>query len=109
VLTGSRNEGFLGRRFIKQVPQVINLVGKTSLLELAALMPRLQMFVTHDNGALHVACATGAPLVGLFGPTEPKQTGPYPYRPQNTFLRKTKMEEIKPVEVCAAILTRLAA
>jgi ADP-heptose:LPS heptosyltransferase len=66
------------------------------------------MFVTHDTGALHVACATGVPLVGLFGPTEPSQTGPYPRRPQDILLRKTKIEEIRPAEVCAAILARLA-
>lgn len=109
VLTGSRQEGFLGRRFTKRVPQVINLVGKTSLLELAALMSRLRIFVTHDTGALHVASATGVPLVGLFGPTDPNQTGPYPHRPRDILLRRTKIEEIKPAEVCAAILARLAA
>ena len=108
VLTGSRQEGFLGKRFMRSVSQVINLVGKTSLLELAALMPRLRMFVTHDTGALHVACATGVPLVGLFGPTEPSQTGPYPHRPQDILLQKTKIAEIRPAEVCAAILAGLA-
>ena len=108
VLTGSRQEGFLGKRFMSSVSQVINLIGKTSLLELAALMPQLRVFVTHDTGALHVACATGVPLVGLFGPTEPSQTGPYPRRPQDILLRKTKIEEIRPAEVCAAILARLA-
>jgi ADP-heptose:LPS heptosyltransferase len=93
---------------MSSVSQVINLIGKTSLLELAALMRQLRMFVTHDTGALHVACATGVPLVGLFGPTEPSQTGPYPRRPQDILLRKTKIEEIRPAEVCAAILARLA-
>jgi ADP-heptose:LPS heptosyltransferase len=109
VLTGSRNERFLGKRFTKRMSQVINLVGETSLLELAALMARLRRFVTHDTGALHVACATGVPLVGLFGPTEPTQTGPYPHRPQDILLRKTKIGEIDPAEVCAAILAGLAA
>jgi len=55
VLTGSTNERFLARQFTDAAPgEVINLVGRTSLLELAALMSSLSAFVTQDNGALHV-------------------------------------------------------
>jgi len=107
VITGSRNERFLGRRFTQQVPEAINLVGKTSLLELAALMKRLAVFVTHDNGALHVACATGARLVGLFGPTDPDRTGPYPPGPQNTIIKQARIEDIRAEDVCAAVLTHM--
>jgi len=109
VITGSRNERFLGRRFTRLVPDAINLVGKTSLLELAALMHRLAVFVTHDNGALHVACATGARLVGLFGPTDPERTGPYPAGPQNIIVKEASIEGIRPEEVCAAVLAHLRA
>ncbi len=108
VLTGSRNERFLGRRFTHQAPNVTNLIGQTSLLELAALMSRLAVFVTQDTGALHVACTTDVPLVGLFGPTHPHQTGPYPQRPQQTVLHKTRVEDIHPEEVYGAVLSHLA-
>jgi ADP-heptose:LPS heptosyltransferase len=33
--------------------------------------------VTNDTGPMHVAAALGKPLVALFGPTEPRRTGPY--------------------------------
>ena len=33
--------------------------------------------VTNDTGPMHVAAALGRPVVALFGPTEPRRTGPY--------------------------------
>ena len=35
------------------------------------------LLVTNDTGPMHVAAALGKPLVALFGPTEPRRTGPY--------------------------------
>ena len=33
--------------------------------------------ITNDTGPMHAAAAMGKPLVALFGPTEPRRTGPY--------------------------------
>lgn len=107
VLTGSRNERFLGRRFVREVPNAINLMGATSLLDLAALMPRLHTFVTQDTGALHIACSSNVPLVGLFGLTNPVLTGPYPLRPWHTIIKKEKTTDISPDEVAAAVLNTM--
>ena len=38
---------------------------------------RCDLMVTNDTGPMHVAAALGKPLVALFGPTEPRRTGPY--------------------------------
>ena len=35
------------------------------------------LLVTNDTGPMHAAAALGKPLVALFGPTEPRRTGPY--------------------------------
>jgi ADP-heptose:LPS heptosyltransferase len=106
VVTGSANERFLARRFIPAVQrEVIDLVGRTSLLELAALMRSLSAFVTHDNGALHVACTTDVPVVALFGPSHPEHTGPYPLRREHTvMIRASRIDRITPEEVCAGVL-----
>jgi len=109
VLTGSRSESFLGRRFAKKVPETINLIGRTSLLELTALMDRVRVFVTQDTGALHVASASGVPLVGLFGVSDPRHTGPYPLADQHRIIRSTRVADIPVVRVLDTVLASLSA
>lgn len=48
---------------------VINLLGKTSLLELIALMQLAFGCVTHDSGSLHLARLASCRICALFGPT----------------------------------------
>jgi ADP-heptose:LPS heptosyltransferase len=36
-----------------------------------------ELMVTNDTGPMHVAAALRKPVVALFGPTEPRRTGPY--------------------------------
>ena len=49
----------------------------TTILELAALARRARLVVAADTGPLHLACAVGAPVVGIFGPTDPARNGPF--------------------------------
>lgn len=55
----------------------IDLAGKTSLLQLAALLERCVLLVTNDTGTMHIATAIGTPVVALFGSTPPHITGPW--------------------------------
>ena len=59
------------------VPNTVNLVGKTDIGELIALMATCRCVVTIDNGNTHLACALNKPLVVLFGTANPLITGPY--------------------------------
>ncbi len=56
---------------------VIDLVGRTSLRQLVALIDLAERVVCHDSGPLHIAAALGKPTVAIFGPTNPARTGPY--------------------------------
>jgi heptosyltransferase I len=56
---------------------VINLEGQTTLKDLAELYRRAALLITTDSGPMHLAAAVGTPVVALFGPTDPKRTGPY--------------------------------
>jgi len=47
------------------------------LPQLMAALRRAQFFVGGDTGPLHLSVALGTPVVGLYGPTDPVQTGPY--------------------------------
>jgi len=51
--------------------QIVDLSGKTNLLTLAALITQSQLLVTVDSAPMHLAAATRAPQVVLFGPTNP--------------------------------------
>jgi heptosyltransferase-1 len=49
----------------------------TTLLEFVELARFARVTVAADTGPLHLACAVGAPVVGLFGPTDPARNGPF--------------------------------
>ncbi len=50
--------------------------GQTTLRQLGALFERAAFVVSADSGPLHIAAAVKARTIGLFGPTEPRVTGP---------------------------------
>ena len=49
----------------------------TSLDQLIALTRRSRLPLAGDTGPLHLACALGRPVVGIYGPTDPSRNGPY--------------------------------
>jgi lipopolysaccharide heptosyltransferase I len=49
----------------------------TNFRELASLLSRARMVIGADTGPLHLAAALGAPVIGLYGPTNPARNGPY--------------------------------
>ena len=55
---------------------ILNMLGKTTLQEVGALIESCDVVVTADTGALHIALALNKPVVALFGPTDPKLWGP---------------------------------
>jgi lipopolysaccharide heptosyltransferase I len=57
--------------------RVLNLAGKTDLMELAGIFSLSDLVLCPDTGPMHLAAAVKAPLIALFGPTAPWRTGPY--------------------------------
>ncbi len=56
---------------------VVNMVGRTSLVQLAAVLASCQAAIGPDTGAGHLAAAVGTPYVTLFGPTDPAVVAPF--------------------------------
>ncbi|HEV2272856.1 MAG TPA: glycosyltransferase family 9 protein [Acidobacteriaceae bacterium] len=62
--------------------RVQELVPEFTLDRLISILRRASLMIAGDTGPLHLACALGKPVVGIFGPTEPKRNGPFgvPFR-----------------------------
>ncbi|MFK8014937.1 MAG: glycosyltransferase family 9 protein [Gammaproteobacteria bacterium] len=61
---------------LAQAP-ITNLIGKTSLPELYALIDRAALLISPDSGPAHMATATGTPVIGLYATSNRWRTGPY--------------------------------
>jgi heptosyltransferase I len=48
-----------------------------SFIQLIPLLKKAILFIAGDTGPFHLACATGTPVVGIFGPTSPVRNGPW--------------------------------
>jgi len=73
---GRAIESWLRANAAETLPRVKNLVGQTDLGTLVALTSRSRVCVTNDSGVMHVAAATGRPVVAIFGPTDERVTRP---------------------------------
>ncbi len=75
---------------------VVNLAGKTTLRELAAVCSRAVVFVGNDSGPAHLVAAVGAPLVVLSGADDPQETSPMGSRKK--LMRRDQLECISCVK-----------
>jgi ADP-heptose:LPS heptosyltransferase len=56
---------------------ILDLSGRTTLPQLAAVMSASDCVLSNDTGPLHLAAATGVRVVGVYTCTSPAKTGPY--------------------------------
>jgi lipopolysaccharide heptosyltransferase II len=77
VLTGSAAEQQLTATVRRAMHHpALDLAGQTDLGPFGAVIARLDLLVSNDTGAAHMAAAVGTPSVVLFGPGRPEQWGP---------------------------------
>ena len=77
ILLGSPAEAPLGRKLAAGIGDgVMDLGGRTTLGELAAILELCDAVVANDSGGMHLAAAAGTPVVAIFGGTDPSKTGP---------------------------------
>lgn len=79
IILGSGSETGICEKAVEAMrnPAVI-ACGKTTVLQSAALMSMCRLVIANDGGALHLAVASGANTVGIFGPVDEKVYGQYP-------------------------------
>ena len=61
---------------VKDCGEIIDLCGKTNLGEVVAILARCRALVAVDSGILHLCAAVGTRVIGLYGPSNHKITGP---------------------------------
>jgi len=78
VLLGAADEQQRAQRVVAaSCAPLINLVGRTNLRQLVALLDGADEVVCCDSGPMHIAAALGRRVTAVFGPTDPSRTGPY--------------------------------
>ena len=77
IITGDSNERPWIEEMASRIKGAVSAAGKTSLRQTAALIERMDLFITNDTGVMHIAAALKTPTVALFCPTDPRICGPY--------------------------------
>ncbi len=78
VLLGSTSEASLCANIASRCSaDPVDLSGRTTLRQMAALLGMMDLVLCHDSAPMHVAVALERPIVCITGPTNPKRTGPY--------------------------------
>ena len=73
----------------------INLTGNTSLTSLPALLAKADWIISNDSGPLHLSAAMGFKTIGLFGPTDPQISGPYPLKHPKNYTIQAPVGDLK--------------
>jgi heptosyltransferase I len=56
---------------------IVNLIGKTTLKQLAYVLQKSRLFIAGDTGPMHLAAAMGTTVIALFGPSDADRNGPF--------------------------------
>ena len=78
LITGGPDDPLIGDEIMECVSsQPLNLIGRTNLWQLGALIKRCDLYITCDSGPMHISAASGTPTIALFGPTDPVRHRPH--------------------------------
>ena len=78
VLLGNKADNAQAEQVARGAPfPCVNLCGQTTLLEAAAVMERMTLFIGNDSGLGHIASAVNTASFTLFGPGDPERYHPW--------------------------------
>ncbi len=71
LMTGQQRDLEAAREILQMTKaKPANFVGKTDIMQLAALIKHCKVFITPDSAPMHLAAAVATPFIALFGPTD---------------------------------------
>jgi heptosyltransferase-1 len=79
ALIGGKDESAIVKSIASEIndDRIVDLSGKLTLVQLAYLFKKADLFIGNDSGPMHIASACGTKVIGLYGPTDPESFGPY--------------------------------
>ena len=77
VLVGGPMDRILVAPLRENIPGLLDVTGRTTLCELAAVLKRSSLLLTNDSGPMHIAVAVNTPVVAIFGPSDFRRYGPF--------------------------------
>ena len=105
VLIGAQAEAAVNSTIAAAAPEAIDLTGKTSLFDIAAMATRAKIAVGNDTGPMHLIAAAGCPSVVLFSDaSDPARTAPR--GPYVVVVREPNLADLPLTEVAAAMRLR---
>ena len=75
VVSGGPGDDWVRPAF-SELP-VVDLVGRTDLVQLAGAIQACDLLITHDSGPMHLGFLARTPTIALFGPTRPTERLPH--------------------------------
>ena len=104
VIVGTAADRAAGDAVLKEAPGCVDLIGKTSLPQLASLFANAAMVVGNDTGPVFLAAKANVPTLMVMGPdTDPESSAPQGERA--AWLKCSSIDDIRPEDV----MTRLMA
>jgi len=92
----------LGDRIIQSCDdKPLNLIGKTTLKQLLAVLKQADVVLAPDTGPAHMAVTVATPVIGLYAHSNPQRTGPYSYQEYvvSTYLETILEQKKKPISM----------
>ncbi len=86
---------YLPNKSVLPETQFLNLTGNTSLVSLPALIRMSDWVISNDSGPMHLAAALGVKTLAIFGPTDPRNFGPYPLNAPTNLVVQAPAGELK--------------
>ena len=75
VLVGDKKDLRITRNITGK--DIIDLAGKTTIQETAAVMKKARLVICNDTGAMHIASCVNSDVLSIFGPTDPRRFAPF--------------------------------
>lgn len=104
VIVGGEEELYKSAEFFSGIDKnLIDLTGKTTLMQLAALLKKCRLLISGDSGPMHMACAVGTQVLALFRNDIPGKSARRwgPWGKGNIVIEKGNLPDITVTEVFA--------